>query len=327
MPHGKRRGAASCTSPGPLSNIDCRPIDIGYLSIMELRHLRYFVQLAEDLHFANAARHLGISQPPLSQQIRQLEDELDVRLFERTSRRVTLTVAGTLFLDEARRTLAQADRAVEVARRAGRGEAGALAIGFNASAPLVPRVAAAIHRFRSTFPDVALSLAEIAAAGQIPAILDRSLDVGFLRSATPPRLPAELSATLLLRERLIVAVRRDHRFAERDGVALSDLAAEPLVAYASHHSGGFTGEVFTLLREAGIEPRVNQSVQEISTLVGLVTAGVGIAVVSESLRALQSPELRYLPIIDDRAESAVWLVSRGADASLTCRNFLDLFEG
>ena len=291
---------------------------------MELRHLRYFVQLAEDLHFARAAARLGISQPPLSQQIRQLEDELGVQLLERTSRRVALTPAGALFLDAARRTLDEADRAVAVARRAARGELGDLAIGFNASAPFVPRIAAAIHRFRQAWPDVRLSLSDVAAPAQIVASGDRSLDIGFMRSADPPVLPPDLEATLLLSEGLFVAMRPDHPLAARAGLHMADLAGEPLVVYASDRSGGFTEEIFALMREAGAEPLVAQSVREVSTLFGLAAAGVGITIVAESLCALQSAGLTYLPLLDEEARTAMWLVHHRDASTLASRNFVGI---
>lgn len=275
---------------------------------MELRHLRYFVQVAEDLHFARAAARLGISQPPLSQQIRQLEEELGVRLLDRTSRRVTLTYAGTMFLEAARRTLAEAEKAATVARRAASGELGELRVGFNASAPFIAQVAAAIYAFRLRYPDVQLALSEIAGPAQVAAILADALDVGFLRSAAPPALPSELTATRILRERLVVATRPDHPLAGRAGLRLAEAAAHPLVVYASDRSGGFTEELFALMRATGAEPRVAQTVREVSTLLGLVAAGVGITVVAESLCALQSAGLVYTALADDSAASAMWLV-------------------
>lgn len=292
--------------------------------MLDLRRLRYFTHLAEDLHFGRAAARLGISQPPLSQQIRLLEEELGVQLFERNSRRVALTVAGQLFLKEARQTIAQADHAVTVARRAARGELGALAIGFNATAPLVPQVSAAIHRFRQAYPDVALSLSEVATADQAAAIGSGSLDIGFMRCATRPALADALAATRLLRERLFVAMRSDHLLASREGVAIADLAGEPIVAYAAERQGGFTSEAFALIRAAGVEPRTAQSVREVSTLLGLVGAGVGIAVVSQSLCALQSAGLTYLPLVDPGAETAIWLVHRRDAPTQPCRHFLSL---
>lgn len=275
---------------------------------MELRHLRYFVQVATDLHFARAAAHLGISQPPLSQQIRLLEEELGVVLLERTSRRVALTPAGALFLEAAQRTLEEADRAVLIARRAARGELGDLRIGFNASAPFIPQVATALYAFRQACPDVRLSLTEVAGTSQIVAIGDGQLDLGFMRSPQRPPVPVGLTATLILEERLLVATRPDHVLASRTGLHLSEIGSHSLVVYANDRSGGFTETLFMLMRTAGVEPRVAQSVREVSTLLGLVAAGIGITIIAESLSALQSSGLVYIPLLDDRATSAMWLV-------------------
>jgi DNA-binding transcriptional LysR family regulator len=294
---------------------------------MELRHLRYFIQVAEDLHFARAAARLGISQPPLSQQIRLLEEELEVQLFERTSRRVTLTPAGTAFLEAARATLAQAERAITVARRAGRGELGDLRIGFNPSAPFIARVATAVNDFRRRFPDVRLSLSEMIGSAQIAAIEDRSLDIGFMRSASPPALPAGLSSTLILEERLVVAMRPDHPLAVRDSLWLVDLAEHPLVIYSSQRSGGFTEEVFALMRRAGAEPVVAQSVHEVTTLLGLAAAGVGMTIIAESLRAIQSAGLVYVPLADEGTSTSMWLVHLREGGTLPCANFLGIMQG
>jgi DNA-binding transcriptional LysR family regulator len=307
-----------------VSNIVSGMIDSYGLSIMELRHLRYFVQVADDLHFARAARRLGISQPPLSQQIRALEDELGVRLLDRTSRSVALTRAGALFLDEARATLAQAERAVTVARRAARGEVGVLAIGFNASAPFIPRIAKAIHDFRGTYPEVRLALAEKNGLEQIEAVRDRVLDLGILRRSHPPELPEPLVATRLLEERLYVAMRPDHPLAAKAGLALRDLHDAPMLLYAQARSSGFTAEFIALLREEGVEPRIVQTVQEVSTLFGLAAAGLGITVLAESLCALQAANLTYRPLLDDRAMSATWLILRRDNDAVACRNFLHM---
>lgn len=288
---------------------------------MELRHLRYFVQVAEDLHFARAAQHLGISQPPLSQQIRALEEELGVRLFERTSRNVALTPAGERFLGEARATLAHADHAVRIARRAAAGEIGELAIGFNASAPFIPRIARAIHDFRQTYPDIQLSLSEKGGPEQIEAVAARTLDVGFLRRSQRPQLPLAVAAVSLVTERLFVAMRPDHRFARRDGIQFGDLEGEPMLVYAQNRSGGFTHEFMAMLRDAGITPQVALTVGEISTMFGLAAAGLGIIVLAESLCALQSANLIYRPLLDPLAVTGMWLIHHD-EATLACRNFL-----
>jgi len=293
---------------------------------MELRHLRYFVQVAEDLHFARAARHLGISQPPLSQQIRLLEQELDVRLFERTSRNVALTPAGKLFLSEARATLAQAAHAARIARRAAGGELGELAIGFNASAPFVPKVARAIHEFRLTYPDVRLSLCEQGGASQIQALADHALDVGILRRSTGPELPDGLQALQLLTERLFVAMHPEHRFATRDGLELADLQGEPMLVYSQQRSGGFTQEFMALLESLGITPKLAQTVGEISTMFGLAAAGLGVMVLGESLCALQSANLVYRPLVDREAVTGLWMVHQGTAATLPSKNFVRIVQ-
>lgn len=290
---------------------------------MELRHLRYFVRVAEDLHFARAAQHLGISQPPLSQQIRALEDELQVRLLDRTSRSVRLTPAGRAFLEAAKETLRQAEHAMSVARGAARGELGELAIGFNASAPFIPEIARAIADFRRQYPDVKLVLREASGIAQIEEIDDRVLDIGFMRSREKPALPRDLVAQPFLRERLFVATPPDHRLAQMGSVRLTDLSGEPMVFYSTSRSL-FTGELMAMMRERGVEPNIAQVVSDISTLFGLTAAGIGVMVLAESLCNLQSGTLAYRPLED--AAMMLWLVHHGTDLTLTGRNFLAMLS-
>ena len=293
---------------------------------MELRHLRYFVGVAEELHFGRAAVRLGISQPPLSHQIHALEDELGVRLFDRSSRNVTLTDAGLLFLAEAKATLAQAERAVTVARRAALGEVGELSIGFNASAPFVPRIARAIFDFRQGWPEVHMTLTELSWDAQSRALESGTIDVGITRSFQRPSAPPGITATLLLEERLVVALRPDHPLAAQATISLADLQGEPLIFYTRDLSGGFTDELFRLLRAAGVEPKVAQDVREVSTLFGLVAAGVGLTVVAESLCALQAANLVYRPLSDETAKSSMWLLHLDAVSKMICQRFLDLIR-
>jgi DNA-binding transcriptional LysR family regulator len=293
---------------------------------MELRHLRYFVGVAEELHFGRAAVRLGISQPPLSHQIHALEEELGVRLFDRSSRNVKLTDAGVLFLAEAKATLIQAERAVTVARRAAAGEVGELAIGFNASAPFVPRIARALFDFRQGWPEVHMTLTELSWSAQSRALEDGTIDVGITRSFSKPSPQPGITATLLLEERLVVALRPDHRLAAQTTLSLSDLRGEPLVFYARDLSGGFTDALFRLLREAGVEPKIAQDVREVSTLFGLVAAGVGLTVVAESLCALQAANIVYRPLSDEPAKSTMWLLHLDAVSKTICRHFLDLIR-
>ncbi|TPG49067.1 LysR substrate-binding domain-containing protein [Sphingomonas glacialis] len=291
---------------------------------MELRHLRYFVGVAEELHFARAAARLGISQPPLSQQIAALEQELGVRLFDRTSRSVCLTAAGTAFLSEARATLAQADRAIHVAHRAARGEGGQLNLGFNASAPFVPQIAKAIFDYRQAYPDVKLALTELAGCMQPNALSEHALDVCFVRSFRRPDVDASVAATPILEERMMVAMRPDHRFANRPDLGLRDLEGEPLILYSREDGATFTQELYAMLRGVGVEPNLAYTVREVSTLFGLAAAGIGVTVVAESLCALQSSKLVYVPLSDPESRTGMWLLHRRDNASLTCRAFLDV---
>ncbi|WP_116090316.1 LysR substrate-binding domain-containing protein [Sphingomonas crusticola] len=290
---------------------------------MELRHLRYFVGVAEDLHFGRAAARLGISQPPLSQQIMALESELGVQLFDRTSRAVTLTDAGTLFLREARATLAQAERAVIVARRAALGELGELAIGFNASAPFVPAVARAIHDFRIAYPEVHMTLSELSEDGLRSALAARSIEIGFLRSLREPELPPGAATRLLMREGLVVVMRPDHPLAARKAIGACDLDGQAMVVYQRGLIGGFTEDLLRLLSAGGAEPIIAQEVREVSTLFGLVAAGIGITIVARSLQALQSAGLVYRDFDAPDANSAMWIVHQQERLSEPARHFLE----
>jgi DNA-binding transcriptional LysR family regulator len=292
---------------------------------MELRHLRYFVRVAEELHFGRAAARLGISQPPLSQQIMALEEELGVPLLERTSRNVVLTEAGRLFLHEARKTLAQAERAMLVARRAARGELGELRIGFNASAPFVPAVARAIHDFRIAWPDVHLTLSELPGPEMRAALAEHKVEVGFLRGFRQPELPAPFVSRLVLREGVVVAMRPDHPLAAKQSVTLADLKGQPMIFYQRGLTGGFTEQLQKLMRAAEIEPIVAQEVREVSTMFGLVAAGVGITVVARSLRALQAANVVYRDFDEAEANSAMWLVY-GPPLSEAAQHFLAILD-
>jgi DNA-binding transcriptional LysR family regulator len=222
--------------------------------MMELRHLRYFVAVAEELSFTRAAQRLHIGQPPLSQQIQALEAEVGARLFDRSKRWVRLTEAGRLFLEDARAILAQSERAAERARRAQRGEAGALRVGFTFSTPFTPLFARTIRRYRQLYPDVALTLHEMTTLHQLDAIEARKLDLGFVR---PPEvaLPEQLSLTTLRRDALLLVLAADAPLARRRKVKVADLADLPWVMYPKESGVGINHAIFTMCRAAGFVPR------------------------------------------------------------------------
>ena len=282
---------------------------------MELRHLRYFVALAEELHFGHAAARLGISQPPLSQQIKILEDLLRVRLFNRTNRRVQLTQAGLLFLAEARATLERAERAISVATRAQRGELGELRIGMFPSAPLLARIGDAILTFRRNFPDVQLVLNEIESHQQTQGLLEGREQVAIIRSAAAPVLPSELQVTELIREPFRVVMRSDHPLAKRRKLPIGELAQESFVFYGDRMGRTLPHQVLALCRSAGFDPRVGQLANGNATITGLVAAGLGIAIVPEAMCQLRHKSVVSRPLDSVGATTSIWLLRSRQDDS------------
>ena len=290
---------------------------------MELRHLRYFIAVAEELHFGRAAERLGISQPPLSQQIQALEEEIGARLFERTNRRVELTDAGRLFLDESRQVLAQVDKAVLLARRAHLGELGELKIGFTSSAPFTSTIPSSIHAFRKAYPDVHLDLQEMSSRQVLKALLEESLQVGVIR---PLALPDAVHWVEVFREPLVAVLRADHPLAagSEDGLAIAALAEEPFVFFPRSYGTGLYDQVIALTRQAGFSPRIAQEASEAMTIIGLVSAGLGVSILPASFRRTRVDGVVYRTLSDPEATTAVWLVRRQNEGSPLALSFIDL---
>ncbi|MBX8590656.1 LysR family transcriptional regulator [Pseudomonas cichorii] len=290
---------------------------------MELRHLRYFIAVAEELHFGRAAQTLGISQPPLSQQIQTLEQELGARLFDRTNRRVELSEAGRLFLEEARAVLAQVDKAADVARRAQLGELGELKIGFTASAPFTSSIPQAIFSFRQKYPAVHLALKEMTSKDVAEQLEDRSIQVGIMR---PLALPDSLVSFELLREPLVAIMRSDHPLAagSEQGLYMSELAAEPFVFFPRSYGSGLYGQILELARDAGFSPLITQEAVEVMTIIGLVAAGLGVTVMPAPYQRMRIEGVVYRTLLDPKATTAVWLVQRKDEQSPMAKAFFEL---
>ncbi|MPQ66975.1 MULTISPECIES: LysR family transcriptional regulator [unclassified Pseudomonas] len=290
---------------------------------MELRHLRYFIAVAEELHFGRAAEVLGISQPPLSQQIQALEQELGARLFDRTNRRVELSEAGRLFLQEARLVLAQVDKAADVARRAQLGELGELKIGFTSSAPFNSTIPQAIFAFRQAFPAVHLNLREMSSKTVADGLMDESIEVGLMR---PLPLPDALSVVELMHEPLVAVLSAKHPLAggSEDGMYLSELALEPFVFFPRSYGSGLYAQLLTLARQAGFSPHFAQEAGEAMTIIGLVAAGLGVSVLPASYQRIRIDGVVYRPLLDPDAVSAVWLVQRKDQKSPMAKAFIEL---
>ena len=256
---------------------------------MELRHLRYFVAVAEELHFGRAAHRLNIAASPLSQRIRDLEKELGVALFVRTSRRVMLTEEGRLLLEHARQALAALDRGFEAIRVTHRGKSGLIAIGAVAAASytLVPAV---LREFNRAQPDAAIRFTELTSGQQKAALLDRRIDIGFTRglSASPILAVEPLSS-----ERLCLALPADHPAAHKPNLGLADLADANFIMFTRHMNPELHDWIFTACREAGFTPKVAQEGNDAHTILALVAAGLGVAMVAAELQNLKRPGVAY----------------------------------
>lgn len=288
---------------------------------MELRHLRYFVAVAEDLHFGRAARRLGMTQPPLSQQIQALEAEIGVDLFRRSRRHVDLTAAGHAFLREARAILAHAERAAETARRVARGVAGQIRVGFVGSATYDDFVPSILRSFRESHPGVELVLTEMTTAQQVDELRRRTLDVGFVR---PPAGGGAIVAEPIRRERLYAALPSNHRLAALPVIALSDLSDSPFVMLPQRLSLGLNDQIVSLCREAGFEPLVVQEAAEMHTIVSLVAAGIGVSVVPDSARNLRAKTVAYVPFGNPEASTEMAVTYRRDDDSPVVHAFIDI---
>jgi DNA-binding transcriptional LysR family regulator len=258
---------------------------------MELRHLRYFVAVAEELHFGRAAARVQIAQPPLSQQIRQLEQELGVALFNRTKRRVELAPAGRAFLEHARQILAETERAKRIARRAGHGEIGRLAIGFASSADLdiLPRV---LRVWRDRFPDVEVELHALLTSAQVDALRHGRIQVGFIRLPTDE---TNLVVETIHREPLVAALPEGHRLARRVRVRLADLASETMILFSRHTAPGYYDIFISACRRAGFMPRLLHP-GSMQTNLGLISAGLGVSLMPASIRNLRRAGVVYRPL-------------------------------
>jgi len=288
---------------------------------MELRALRYFVALAEELHFGRAARRLSITQPPLSQSIAKLERELGVRLFERTRRKVELTLAGATFLEETRVTLSRAAQAVELARRAQRGEVGRLAVGYLAATAytLLPLV---LRDFARGFPGVKLELRELTIPQQHAALLKGDIDLGILR---PPVSQAELASETILSEPFVLALPAHHPLRALRRVPARRLESEPFVMFPRQPGLVFHDLVMDFcLRAGGFTPRVVQEAYQTHTVVGLVSAGIGVALVPASTRRIGLAGVAYRPLRETTPQSRTAIAWRHAPAAPAVGAFLDV---
>jgi DNA-binding transcriptional LysR family regulator len=281
---------------------------------MELRHLRYFVAVAEELHFTRAAQRLHIGQPPLSQQIQALEEELGVQLFTRTKRSVALTDAGRHLLGRARELLASAGMLAGEVQRVARGEVGELRIGFTSTLPLTSLLRDAVGDYRRQFPEVSLQLREMYTAEQFEALRRREIDVGFVRFNNP-KAPGGIKLKVLRRDPLRLIVPVAHRFAGRKSVSIKECRDERFVGFPPSAGTGTAVLLQQLCAQAGFVPQVSQEAGEATTQIGLVAVGLGVAVLPAPLEAVQIEGVRYVPLADKDAVLVMSAATREDESS------------
>ena len=298
---------------------------------MELRHLRYFVAVAEEKHITRAAERLGIAQPPLSRQIRALEAELNIELLERVPHGVEPTRAGAAFLDEARAILASADRAVVRVSRIARGIEGALALGFTSSAVLHPLVGRAIRSFRTAYPGVALEYEEGNAAQLTEAISEGRLHAAVLRA--PVAQPRGLAFHFLLKEPMLLIVPRGHRAVagQRAGgttvVSLRAMRDEPFILVRRPGAPGMYADLVAACGRLGFTPRIAAEVNHMFTNLALVAAGVGISAVPASMRRVHSEALVHCRLTDaPQLVAPMTLVHKDQDENPALAHFTSLVK-
>ena len=290
---------------------------------MELRHLRYFIAVAEELHFTKAAERLHIAQPPLSQQIQQLEAELKVKLFHRqTKRQVQLTEAGKVFLQEAYQLLVQLETAVALTQRIGRGQTGRLRIGFTSLViyDLLPLI---LQQFHEQFQEVELVLRELTTSQQEQALKDSLIDVGF---AHPPLEDDTLSYKCIHKQTLVVALPSTHSLAQPEQISVRSLLNEPLIVFPRYLAPGLYDRIMSLFEQENCQPNITQLAIQMQTIIALVSARMGVAITPSSLQNLQRPGVTYRPIVEQVPVIETAVIWQPESLTPILENFLQLTQ-
>jgi DNA-binding transcriptional LysR family regulator len=276
--------------------------------MIELRRLRYLVAVADEGHITRAAERLGIQQPPLTRQIRSLEEELGVTLFERLPRGVQLTEAGRVVVEEARDVLARAERIKETAQRAARGEQGRLAVGYTSSSAFHPFVTQQIRAFREARPGVLLGLVEDGTPELVQALRDERLDAAFVRSTSND--VSGVTLDLLLEEKMAAAVPAGHPLSRHEGkVALADLAEETFVFYRRPSGPGLYDAIMAACLAAGFSPNVGQEASRMASSLSLVASGLGVSIVPASMQRMNVEGVAFVRLKGTKGLTAPLLLA------------------
>lgn len=293
--------------------------------MFDFRQLRYFIAIAEELSFTRAALRLHISQPPLSQQIQSLEQDLGVRLLERTKRSVALTEAGRVFLDQARQILFKAEEARSQVVAAAAGYSGQLRLAYTVSVSFHPSLPRALLRFGQIAPNVQLQLNEMYSEPQLAALLADQIDIGFVRNEPVNERDARLlRLTVIDREPLVLALPSGHPLAEQSSLRMAQVAEEAFVAQPRALSATLYDQLVRLAAAAGFQPRIIQHAQQINGLLALVAAGLGLALVPASMRVVRLAGVSYVPLEDADAQLLLAAATRTGDQSPALLQFLSI---
>ena len=289
---------------------------------LELRHIRYFIAVAEELNFTRAAARLGIGQPPLSQQIKDLEAELGTALLRRVPHGAELTEAGRIFLEEGRLTLAAASHATIAARRAARGDFGRLNLGFTSSAHFSAIVPSIIRDFSRRYPEVELRLDEDNTSKLLDALLLGTVDVAFTHSGSQG--DSRLNVALVKTEPLVAALPLGHRYSGQALVRVSDLADDEFIMKRRSVGPELYRAVLEACRSVGFEPKLGHEAPQLATVISFVAAELGVALVPTSMQQIQAAGVAYVPTEDVKAAVELHLVWRRQESSQVAKNFVAL---
>jgi DNA-binding transcriptional LysR family regulator len=289
---------------------------------MDLRHLRYFVAVAEELHFTRAAERLGIKQPPLSQQIRQLEREMGTSLLHRLTRGVELTDSGALLLEEARRILDQVQRTTAAVQMCARGETGRLRVGFASATYFQPMVPGIIRTHRERFPGVALTPEQSLMSRLFSGLQGGEIDIAFVRTASSDA--DRIGITLLVEEPMLAVLPASHVLAGERSLDLAALAGDTFIIFPREYGPVLYDAIVASCQRAGFTPRLDQEAPQIPSIVPMVAAGFGVSLVPQSIRQIHSDGVVFLPIDGEAPRAPISLAHRRDDHSTAVRNFVAL---
>jgi DNA-binding transcriptional LysR family regulator len=289
---------------------------------IELRHLRYFLAVADTLHFSKAAARLGIAQPPLSQQIKRLETLIGHKLFERTTRGVRLTLAGQLLAQRARHTLEKMQDDIAQVRRLGRGEEGTLTVGFSGSV-IFTALSLAIQNFRKRYPHVELRLRELVTAAQIDALLNGSIDLGFLRDGDPT---PGLAMTTLVREQYVAVISASHPLAAKRVIRVQALAPEPFILYSRRMGPLAFDRTMECCERVGFRPNITQDAPQWSTVLRLIAAGVGVSLAPACVANISLPGVVFRTI-RSTCRTSIDLAYKAGTPGRLAANFIAIARG